>query len=262
MIRGGADIHVVDNSGSTALHYAVKSRMKETIDLLLEKGASAVSKDNAGLSPMNYAFYRDRSEGPYYSHNADPETIDALLGAGADPLEHGRDGQTALHYLAFYLMTASSVDKKDMTLYEYLGRNETPVDRFEIYSKLYNRFVDAGCDREARDNNGNTPLFMYVAAVKPYSDQTMNYPPDPKDVQQMFQEHDMHAVNNAGDTLLHVVARREKDEYGPNDTVELWKMLVELGLDPKKENKENASPLDTAAAFGNEDILALYTRDE
>jgi ankyrin repeat protein len=42
----------------------------------------------------------------------------------------------------------------------------------------------------------------------------------------------------------------------------LFKLLVELGLDPTQENKRRVSALDIAAAYGNEKILALYARNE
>jgi ankyrin repeat protein len=78
----------------------------------------------------------------------------------------------------------------------------------------------------------------------------------------MFAEHHIHAVNNEGDTLLLVVARTEEDYMCEGDTLELFKLLVELGLDPTRENSGRASALDIAAAYGNENILALYARNE
>jgi ankyrin repeat protein len=156
-------------------------------------------------------------------------------------------------------MKLSSIDSRDL-LSGY--RKPDDPDYFAVFSKLYTRFVDAGCDREARDENGNTPLFVYVAAEKQYSDVEQPNTPDLKDMRKMFVEHDIHAVNDEGDTLLHVVARREEDCMSSGDTLDLFKLLVELGLDPMKENKRRASALDIAAAYGNEKILALYARSE
>jgi hypothetical protein len=58
-------------------------------------------------------------------------------------------------------MKLSSVDGRGL-LNEY--RKPDDPDYFAEFSKLYARFVDAGCDREARDENGNTALFEYVAS--------------------------------------------------------------------------------------------------
>ena len=105
-------------------------------------------------------------------------------------------------------MKLSSIDSMDL-LNEY-GKPDDP-DYFAEFLKLCTRFVDAGCGREARDENGNTALFEYVAAEKQYSGVETSNPPDPKDMRKMFAQHDIHAVNNEGDTLLHVVARKEED---------------------------------------------------
>jgi hypothetical protein len=42
----------------------------------------------------------------------------------------------------------------------------------------------------------------------------------------------------------------------------LFKCLVEMGLDPGRENGRGASAVDIAAACGNEGILGLFARDE
>jgi ankyrin repeat protein len=256
LIKGGANVHATDNSGSTALHYAIKSALRRTTKILIDHGVPPTAKDKAGLSPLYYAL--NPSDCCNLMHSGRKAVV-ALLDAGADPLEKSPDGRTALHCLAPYLMKLSSIDGRDL-LNEY--RRPGDPDFFAEFSKLYTRFVDAGCDREARDKNGNTPLFEYVAAEKQYSEVETPNPPDPKDMRKMFVEHDIHAVNNEGDTLLHVVARREEDYMCENDTLELFKLLVELRLDPTRENSGRVSALDIAAAYGNENILALYARNE
>jgi ankyrin repeat protein len=256
LIKGGANVHAMDNSGSTALHYAIKSALKSTIKILIDRGISPTAKDKAGFSPLYYAL----NPSNYFTlMHTGRKAIEALLDAGANPLEKCPDGRTALHCLAPHLMKLSSIDGRDL-LNEY--RKPDDPDYFAEFSKLYTRFVDAGCDREARDENGNTALFEYVAAEKQYSEVETPNPPDQKDMRKMFVEHDIHAVNNEGDTLLHVVARREEDYMCLSDTLELFKLLVELGLDPTRENSGRVSALDIAAAYGNEKILALYARNE
>jgi ankyrin repeat protein len=260
LIRGGADVHAVDNTGSTTLHYAIKSSLFTTVELLLQHGVSTTAKDKSGFSPLSYALLAGGAEDDPYDHSTFSfQVVTDLLDAGADPLEIGPSGKTALHRLAPLLMRTSSIDGKDLTI-DY----PSPPDRdyFAEYSKLYNRFVDAGCDRNARNDDGNTPLFPYVAEVKTYCELSPINPPDPKDMRKMFAQHDIFAVNNAGDTLLHVVAAREKGYESQNDGLEVFKLLVELGLDPRRENKKGVTSLDVAAACGNEEILGLFSRDE
>lgn len=157
-------------------------------------------------------------------------------------------------------MQYSSLDGKDLR--SQYGMEDSPDEPVE-YNNLYQRFTNAGCSREARDYVGNTPIFAYVATIRSYhEDIAVPVAPDPKDLRKMFAEHDIHAVNNDGDTLLHIVARRENNYASPGDGLDIFKILVELGLDPRKENKSQVTPLDVAAACGNEDILTLFARDE
>ncbi|KAH8669767.1 ankyrin repeat-containing domain protein [Tricladium varicosporioides] len=257
LITAGANIEAVDNNGLTPLHHAVESLSEICVKALLVAGASATAKDNKGLSTLFYAL--SSADDPYKSFR--PRwAIEMMLDAGADPLQIWPDGRTLLHFIMPKLMTMSSIDGKDHTHACY-SRPEDP-DEFVEYSKLWARCLKAGCDREAKDECGNTPLFAYVATVKQYSELDEPYPPDPKEIRKMFSEHDIFAENNAGDTLLHVIASREDSYESPDDGLNLFKMLVEMGLDPRKENKNRLTPLDVAAACGNDDILALYSRDE
>ncbi|KAI9880581.1 MAG: hypothetical protein M1830_002280, partial [Pleopsidium flavum] len=218
------------------------------------RGASVSAKDHAGFSALYYAL----------SHRYDSFKCRActkLLDKGADPLIVGPDGQTALHYLAPGLMGYSSVDGQDRLQQQYGDENSS--NGFPEFSSLYQRFIDAGCDRNARDNAGNTPLFAYVATVKCYGDGYFKaIPPDPKDQRQMFADHDIWTSNKEGNTLLHVVAERDIDEEMPDDGVNLFKMLVDLGLDPRAENNNHITPLDVAAACDNHRVLALFAREE
>jgi ankyrin repeat protein len=258
LIANGASVHTVDNTGSTPLHYSVQSQLRSTTMEFLKHGASASAKNNLGLTPLHYAFNPCKS---IFGTFTPRWAIEALLSAGADPLELGPEGKTALHYLAPKLMETSSIDRRDHTHGWYAKPADSP-DEFAEYSKLYARFVEAGCDREARDEKGNTPLFYYVAAVKKYPELEPVHPPDAKDLQKMFAQHDIFAINDAGENLLHAVATHSRQVESPEDGLETFKLLVELGLDPRQENYDRMTPLDVAAAHGNEKILALFPRED
>jgi ankyrin repeat protein len=264
LIAGGADVHTEDNDGLTALHYAACCKLDRTVQMLLQHSACVTAKDNRGLTPLYYAFVAKEKDGQEvtaeYMHL---DLINDLLDAGADPLERGPCGRTALHFLAPSLMqysyTGHRPEKGEM-LYD---RGSRSGDIYAECAKLYRRFVDAGCDRNARDNEGNTPVFMYVATEKLYhEDVETPYPPTREEMKAMFMDHGIFATNDAGDTLLHVVARRNDYDNFIRDAPAIFSTLAGLGLDPLADNKDGQSALDVAHAWDQEEILAMYARND
>ncbi len=239
LLRNGANVSAVDNDGKSALHYlAINRQHEKTLDLLLNQGAPASAKDNAGFSPLHYAM-KKRSL----------PAIQKLLAAGADPLEPDPDGCSALHLIAHHLV----------------GYDDSKVEA------LFKRFVKAGVDLNARDNKGNTPLFPYAAAQKVYSELETPLAPDYASQMLLWDGADFAARNAEGETLLHIVARRSagegervNDERAQlnRDTVTVFKILLDKGLDARAEDHRQRTPLDIAAACGNEGILALFARNE
>ncbi|KAL9633271.1 MAG: hypothetical protein Q9204_003466 [Flavoplaca sp. TL-2023a] len=129
-----------------------------------------------------------------------------------------------------------------------------------MFRPLVARFVDAGLDKEARDDNGNTPIFGYVARQPVYDDEydQDNRYPDLEEQRRDLLEYNIHAKNNAGEGLLHIVAKRSRWSDARNDTKNIFKLLWELGLDPQEEDGSQRTPLDVAAACGNTGILDLF----
>ncbi|TVY92560.1 Ankyrin [Lachnellula willkommii] len=258
LIIGGANIHAKDNAGSTALHLAAGSGLEKTVTLLLAKGASVTAANNAGISPLYYTLSQPNWQTVLKLTNE-------LLSAGADPLSRGPNGETALHLLSPLLLQFSP--NKGGEHGEYVFQTHDKTDPLTEFRNLYQSFVDGGCDRNGRDNNGDTPLFPYVKEIKHRSDMCIVTPPAEEDVGSMFDNHDILAVNHDGDTLLHAVAGREEDEERETDTTEgdgvlLFKELVARGVDPRMENKKGLSALDVAAACGRQAILGLFAREE
>jgi len=253
LILAGANVHATDNAGATPFQLAIQSGMVKVVKLLLEKGASVSSKNNAGLSPLYYAL-------SYPNFETQLELTKRLLDAGADPLTRGPEGETALHLLAPSLMELSPADGGEARQRDYEKKDKT--NYLDECKKLYQHFVDSGCERNGRDDQGNTPLFPYVHRLKMRNDYYRVDPPKEEDVRSMFDDHDVFAVNHNGDTLLHAVAERKDAEGSEPDGVWLFKELVARDVDPRKENKNSLSALDLAAARGRQDILDLFAREE
>ncbi|KAH9210814.1 putative ankyrin repeat domain protein [Leptodontidium sp. 2 PMI_412] len=252
LILAGANIHITDAAGSTPLHLAVQAGLFETTSLLLEKGAFPSAKNNAELSPLSYALKSH--------YQSQLKFAKVLLSAGAEHLFTGPNGESPLHLLAPSLMYLSPANGAEFRERVYQSNDKT--DYLAEINDLYQQFVDHGCDRNARDHLGNTPLFPYVKEIKHRNDYWLVEPPAEEDVRKMFESHDVLAVNDEGDTLLHAVASRQEGDQSEGDGVWLFKELMVWGVDPKKENKKGASALDIAAACGKQAILEIFAREE
>ncbi|KNG81063.1 putative ankyrin repeat domain protein [Aspergillus nomiae NRRL 13137] len=249
LIDAGANIHITDKDGSTPLHLATRSGKCKTVAMLLEKGAPYSTTDNAGLSPLYYAL-------SYSNINERLEMTNALLAAGVNPLITGPNGETALHILAPLLVYYSSPD--------HSHRPEKEIYHQAELKDLYVRFVESGCDVNARDAQGDTPLFPFVRTIKERDEYGIGSPPAEEDVRQMFQVHDIFAVNDNGDTLLHAIAGREdtRESESEPDGVWLFEELMARDLDARKENKQGLTALDVAAARGMQGIMRLFEKEE
>jgi ankyrin repeat protein len=177
--------------------------------------------------------------------------IDLLLEHGADPLRPDSEGNTALHFFA-----------KDPSTYK---------SRIEQFQSL-------GVDINARNRNGNSPLFEYIAHGALRARQSLTYDNDEVDEHSEDICHlrylkeagtDVFAINHhSGSSLLHILAGRtlghpvyglSQDEVGlAENIVNCFKFLTDMGLDPMREDAQQRTCLDVAAACGNEHILKLF----
>lgn len=256
LIEAGSDLNAQDSEGDTPLHYALRSNKIRKAELLLAHGASITMKNNKGFAPLQSTF---KAFGCYLGHaGANRETMELLLKASAHPQERGQNGTTIFHHMMSGLMEYNTIMQNGY--YD----DEDNIKEFNGLKELYTILIAQGCNMEAEDDNGVTPIFHFVATTKSYSEVACCSPPNPAHVREMFAQHDIFHVNHDGDGLLHVAAGREESWDGNDgkDGLRLWEMLVEMGLDPRLENKKRITPLDVAAACDNELILELYARKD
>lgn len=132
LLEAGANINAVNDRGQTALHvpldvknsnYKKYKLSKDTLELLLAKGADMNLKDKNGRTPLLLA-----------AESADGEIVTLLLDKGADVnAKDDESGFTALHY-------AARSGKKDAA---------------EV-------LIARGADINTKDNQGHTPLYVAV----------------------------------------------------------------------------------------------------
>lgn len=261
LIKAGADVNVQDENGQTPLHKTIISechlQTPQVVDALLGAGANTSLKDSEGHDAFFYLIRQLGDDLMYYKH----EMAYDFLDRGADALGLGdEDGQNNLHVVL-----------RNLGLLE---NSSSTTRELEYLAKTFRVLLDKACDRNARDAKGNTPVFCFVeTTVQGMAD------PERHDLEwhrQFLKEFDLRAINDAGDTLLHVVARgppnliRRGTLFGSHssggrldkDGAELFGLLVEMGVDPTAENGEGLSSLDVAASHDRQDILKLFADND
>jgi uncharacterized protein len=85
LVERGAGINDAEADGTTALHWAVRSRDRELVAALLAAGANPNAANRYGMTPQHLA-----------AINGDAATLNTLLKAGADPNATLPEGETVL----------------------------------------------------------------------------------------------------------------------------------------------------------------------
>lgn len=120
LIKHGAAVNDVSQSGHTALHSAAQYTNMEPIQVLVEAGADLEAGDMAGQKPLHYA------AGGSYSETISPDAALALLNLGAEVNAQTDCAETALHLAAGRAGQPGSVQVVDLLLRR--GADETIVN--------------------------------------------------------------------------------------------------------------------------------------
>ena len=209
LIKAGAVVNEVNNSGQTALMIAVNNRSTNVIRTLLENGADPSVEDKNGSNILGYAL-------------SDPEILKLFLEKGADP-NVMTNGQPLLHQAAlrndagFQILLANK--KTDVNIKNSNGDNvlhvlartpnyaqkinfliasaasisvnapnnqlETPLIK-AVQSRniiAVNAFIDSKANVNARDAGGRTALYYaYQNAARGVYDQSYNVESSPAEM--------------------------------------------------------------------------------
>lgn len=239
LIDRGADVMAQDNDGNTILHhlesFEADSEFFKTLKEVIIKNPGLLNQRN--------------KKGENFFHRIlileDFDLIDDLLELGANPLQPDPNGNTALHHLAEHL------------------------DKTQAHFK---RFLEAGIDINSRNNQGDTPLFKFiesgVVASGSYCDDDSYEEEDDltRAIFDLFDEAgaDFFAQNNAGSSLLHVLASKKvsdwRAEKSSHNVVRRFQILMDRGLDPLAEDARQRTSLDVAVVCGSDHIMNLFAR--
>ncbi|KAM7190149.1 Ankyrin repeat-containing domain protein [Rhypophila sp. PSN 637] len=253
----GGDATLVDNSGKTALHHLLLNEHPndDTVVEFInreEVRPTLFLKDKGGYTPLHYALRFLR-----------PKICELLVSKGANLLEADPNGRTALHHIAGQInrtrRPSPSVLEQDL-----------PADYPDQCVALWNTFLNQGGSVNAVDKQGNTPLHVYLLSITRASNYYKDDDPRSKQIchlqlyDKLFPADsgvDVFAVNNEGETMLHVTARRPVG-YGQEKEHDkkLFVALAAKGLDPLKEDAKGRSALDVASACDKEAIVGAFGR--
>jgi serine/threonine protein kinase/ankyrin repeat protein len=181
LIANGADVHARDSFGRTPLTVAI-THCPSAIEPLLASGVDINEQTRFGpplLAAARYQWLYSRWRRMYERENA----VKFLLEKGADPNTRDKDDRNALMVM--------SMENRDPRLFRYAGRPRrsipplqprvvlgssgkvlleltgesavnVDVDPDRALQLIGENLLQAGCDINAADNNGRTPL-MYAA---------------------------------------------------------------------------------------------------
>ena len=144
--ESGADVNARHSSGDTPLHWAIYlDAAPEIIRLLLDHGADASAKDSEGTPILSYALINGRTS----------EIIRWLLESGADANAKNEHDTPVLHNAVRFAARATHPEM--VKLGSEAGR-DFPSESVEIIQSL----LEHGADASAKDDFGNTVLFVYL----------------------------------------------------------------------------------------------------
>ena len=160
-LADGVDVNKKDKGGYTPLHWAAFGGHKETVELLIAKGAEVNAKDyEIGATPLDCAIIQDYVEIKKLLVKHGGKTAEELKAATPEPqtakapdiplLEAAMSGN--IEAVTQHLAAGTDVDAKSFGL--------TPLHQAAQFGrkKIIELLIAQGADVNAKDNFGRTPL--------------------------------------------------------------------------------------------------------
>jgi cytohesin len=238
--------HPMDPFGEAPMHRASTRLFAEAIYVLLKNGAVIDLRDSLGRTPLHCVKVGDE----------DSKQIASLLFLnGADMTATDNCGRTALHTSAFrkeYEMKCLSDMQNlidlgcDIEARDTDGNTPLQLTAQRGFQPLAEKLLLNGADPDTRDNAGNTPLFLRIE----------NTELDTGYVEVLLEgEGSVNVVNNVGDTPLHCACAQHRPVKG-------WVLaLVNAGADVNAQNAEGDTPLHKASQVRWTEITTLLLQN-
>ncbi|KAK1566077.1 ankyrin repeat-containing domain protein, partial [Colletotrichum navitas] len=244
LIEAGADVQSTDNNGKTPLFYTVLRREMACLDVLLSHGADINHRDNRGQTPVfegsgnrdNFKRFLDKKpdltisdysgQTPLFEMSAwsstSPLNAKLMIGAGVNVAHRNNKGQTFLHVVC----------------------SKETYNISDAFLDFVQWVFEQGFDINARDDTGRTPLLEAVRAGEgTLVSVLLQHGADPD------------AADNQGWTPLSTVIDRDISAYQRSNSLELVRLLLENGADPRKPGPNGEGLLDMAVRLGRDVLL-------
>lgn len=259
LLEKGANPNVQNSNGETPMFSAVKSDSISTIRLLLQKGANKEIRDYLGNTPLHSCVRYDAKN-----------TAVVLISGGIDVNAQNISGKTALHEAAragkidmvnLLLDNGANINSTDATgktvlidsiqsnnvelVKQLIERGASPLIQ-EMYGRnayheaaesgnieLINLIKYAGGNPLSRDTHGRTPFSL----VLDKSEETIK----------AVLGNDVNLVDSDGNTPIHIAVNNKA-------SVEIIKILVNLGYPINRRNRLGLTPLTSAIKAKQNDI--------
>lgn len=235
LLDKGVDITITDANGRNVFHHLLQNRIIRCTPDVFRKFLNHPSadtiicqRDAAGFTPMHYALQQPIE---FQEH------CQLLREKGVDIMSSDPDGNGPLHHIA------KCLDQEVLPLWETCDK--------------------LGADINLTNDQGDTPLLMWLRHLK-VATKDLKWCHDT--LTNVLAGSDIHVRNKRGEGALHVIAaiavERRTSPMAPGAIRDVFKLFMDLGLDPLAEDNLQKTPLDVAAVAGNVEILALFARDK
>ncbi|XP_048244157.1 serine/threonine-protein phosphatase 6 regulatory ankyrin repeat subunit B-like [Haliotis rufescens] len=247
-LDNGADVHIKNKGGKTALHLAAKANCKNCVKMLLLM-SDINDQDEVGNTVLHYLNH-------YQSYDLTKvervcqETCQIFLDSGADVHIKNKEGKTALRLAAEanckncvkMLLPMSDINDQDEvgnTALHYLNHYQsydlTKVER--VCQETCKIFLDNGAEVRIKNKVGKTALHLAAKA------NCKNC------VEMLLPKSDINDQDEAGNTALHYLIHNESYHYGRKECLdhETYQLFLDNGADVHIKNKEGKTALHLAA---------------